>query len=340
METKKYDHQLTRLRIFACILVILVHITNSYLYAEKVLYADSFIPSLLMNIIARVGVPLFFMITGALSFSKSYSFNKNKNKIIHFLSIVIVWSVFYFLWNTFILHQKPLHLISYIFDPIKNHLWYMYDLIGFYIAFPLIYIMVKNMNRSMENYFMILWLILGGGARLLTRVLSMYDIEANLQYYVPIVQATYHLGYFICGYILYKRKDEIQKLPAALWFFLSLITTILICYLTYKDSNIQGHFHDSFLTYGSLLTMINSISIFNLNLKYEAKYHKAAVYFSSLTFGIYLFHPVVIDIFKRTLAFPNISFLWIPILLFIALVISTIFTAIIKKIPFIKKAVS
>lgn len=340
MEKKNYDQQLSRLRIFACILVILVHITNSYLYAKNSLFAENFIPSLLLNVIARIGVPLFFMITGILSLSKPYSKEKNKKKFFHFILIVILWSIFYLFWNTFILNEEPLHLISYIFEPVKNHLWYMYDLIGFYLAFPFIHAMVRNMNRSMENYFLILWLILGGGARLLTRILGMYEIEANLQYYVPIVQATYHLGYFICGYILYKRKDEFKNISSILLIVISIALTALTSYLTFKDSSLQSKFHDTFLTYGSLLTMLNSISIFLLNLKYRAKYHKALNYFSGLTFGIYLFHPVIIDIFKRLFSFPNTSILWIPIMLIGALIISTVFTIIVKQIPFLKKCVS
>lgn len=340
MEKKNYDQQLTRLRIFACILVILVHITNSYLYAKNSLFAESFIPSLLLNVIARIGVPLFFMITGILSLSRPYSKSKNRKKVLHFLFIVLFWNISYFIWNTFVLDEEPLHLVSYIFEPVKNHLWYMYDLIGFYIAFPFIHTMVKNMNRSMENYFLTLWLLLAGGARLLTRVLGMYEIDANLQYYVPIVQATYHLGYFICGYILYKRKDELKNMPFILLIISSIVLTVLTGYLTFRDSNLQNEFHDAFLTYGSLPTMLNAISIFLLNLKYKANYHKAINYFSSLTFGIYLFHPVIIDIFKRLFSFPNTSILWIPIMLIGALIISTFFTIIVKQIPYLKKCVS
>lgn len=337
---KKFDNQLTRLRIVACIFVILVHITNSYLYAKDALLASSFIPSLYLNVIARTGVPLFFMISGILALQRPYSSNKNRQKILHFLTILILWSIAYYIWNIFILHQNPLHLISYLFDPVKNHLWYMYVLIGLFISFPFIHTLVNHMDRSMENYFLFLWLFLGGGVRLLTRFLDMYDIEANMQYYVPIVQATYQLGYFVCGYILYKRKDELKNIPSIAYLLLSILFTLLTTYLTVKDSLIQTKFHDSFLTYGNLLTMLNSMSILLLNFKFKAKQNKYIQYFSGLTFGIYLIHPVIIDVWKHYLSFPNISIYWIPILLIATLILSSIFTAIVKKIPFISKLVS
>ena len=65
--------------------------------------------------------------------------------------------------------------------------------------------------------FLVLWLILAGGGRLLTRVLELSSIDVGIEYMVPILQATYWLGYFISGYLLYKRKDDLkQKLSTPL----------------------------------------------------------------------------------------------------------------------------
>lgn len=110
--------------------------------------------------------------------------------------------------------SNPLY---YLFDTAKNHLWYLYDLIGLYIAFPFIQAMVHHMDRRVENMFLVLWLILAGGGRLLTRVPELSSIDVGIEYMVPILQATYWLGYFISGYLLYKRKDDLkQKLSTPL----------------------------------------------------------------------------------------------------------------------------
>lgn len=340
MKSKQLDYRLVRLRIIACLFVIGVHVSNSYLYAKDSFHSPSFLPSLIMDVICRICVPLFFMISGYLALKKPYDAKKNKKKILHFLFIVVIWSIFFYIWNKYFLHNEMLPVLSYIFDPVKNHLWYMYDLIGLYIALPFIQAMVSHLSRSLENRFIIAWLIFAGGVRFLTRFLGLFDIEADMQYYIPIIQATYHLGYFVCGYILYKRKEEFTKLPASLLCFVFILSTFCISILTYYHSAISQSFKDSFLTYGEFFIMINSIIIFLLNAKIKAGKHKVMVWLSSLTFGIYLLHPLYIDILKKILDFPEVPSWWIFPMIAAVAVVSGLCIAVMQKIPYLNKLIS
>ena len=209
-KAKSFDQHIVRIRVLSCVLVVLIHITHAYLYAGGAIESKKFIPLVIINAASRIGVPLFFMISGYLTLRRPYDPEKNRKKIIHYIGVLFIWSCLFLLWNTLFLHDDPmLNPIYYLFETARNHLWYLYDLIGLYIAFPFIQAMVHHMDRRMENMFLVLWLILAGGGRLLTRMMGLIGTPVNMEYMVPILQATYWLGYFIGGYLLFKRMDEL-----------------------------------------------------------------------------------------------------------------------------------
>ena len=308
-KAKSFDQHIVRIRVLSCVLVVLIHITHAYLYAGGAIESKKFIPLVIINAASRIGVPLFFMISGYLTLRRPY--------------------------------DPVLNPIYYLFETARNHLWYLYDLIGLYIAFPFIQAMVHHMDRRMENMFLVLWLILAGGGRLLTRMMGLIGTPVNMEYMVPILQATYWLGYFIGGYLLYKRKDELKEklsvpLLSAVFIGSILMITLLVC----ADSFAAHDFQDAFLTYGELFMMLSSTSAFLLNTRFKAKQHRLFDWFGPLTFGVYLIHPIFIDIAKEFIRFPWASVLYIPLLLIVILIVSSLIVWVLSKLPGLKKIVS
>lgn len=338
---KKFDYNIARLRIAACILVIMVHITHAYLYQNGVMDLKKFPVLIVLNSIARLGVPLFFMISGLLCLKKSYTLEKVRSKIIHYVYVLVIWSIIFFVWNGWYLQEDQcLNPIYYVFEPMKNHLWYLYVLIGLYISYPLANIMIKHMNRSMENYFLLLWLLLAGVGNLLTLLMDLKGYNVSLEYKVPILQGTYWLGYYVAGYIIYKRKEDIKdKVPNWALIIAFLLSISCISVLTYADSIINGGFKVRFLTYGELFLMIASIAIFILNYKIKETRFPILNTLGSYTFGIYLVHPMFVDIAKDYIHFPY-SIVYIFIFLILILIPSTLITIGIMKLPKIKKIVT
>lgn len=78
---KKFDYNIARLRIAACILVIMVHITHAYLYQNGVMDLKKFPVLIVLNSIARLGVPLFFMISGLLCLKNLTPWKKSDPKL-------------------------------------------------------------------------------------------------------------------------------------------------------------------------------------------------------------------------------------------------------------------
>ena len=341
-KAKSFDQHIVRIRVLSCVLVVLIHITHAYLYAGGAIESKKFIPLVIINAASRIGVPLFFMISGYLTLRRPYDPEKNRKKIIHYIGVLFIWSCLFLLWNTLFLHDDPvLNPIYYLFETARNHLWYLYDLIGLYIAFPFIQAMVHHMDRRMENMFLVLWLILAGGGRLLTRMMGLIGTPVNMEYMVPILQATYWLGYFIGGYLLYKRKDELkEKLSVPLLSSVFIGSILMITLLVCADSFEAHDFQDAFLTYGELFMMLSSTSAFLLNTRFKAKQHRLFDWFGPLTFGVYLIHPIFIDIAKEFIRFPWASALYIPLLLIVILIVSSLIVWVLSKLPGLKKIVS
>ncbi len=341
---RTFDQKIVRLRVLACVLVVLVHITNAYLYSEDaaIVHMNTFPLIILINTVGRLGVPSFFMISGWLMLSRAFNFEKNKKKLIHYISILFIWSVIFLLWNACVLNEDvEWNPLFYLFEPAKNHFWYLYDLIGIYIAYPLIDILVHHMNRKTENYFLFFWLLLAGGGNLLTRLLAMGGVGVSLEYRVPILQGTYWLGYCVSGYILYKRRDELKKKVSNKLLTLSALLSILaIVTLTYVDTLHAEVFKDRFLTYGELFSMIAAVSVFILNSRIQAREYRIMKAFGKYTFGIYLIHPVFIDIAKIHFGFGGLHLTYILPILIVVVLASAVSTFIILKIPHINKIVT
>ena len=79
---------------------------------------------------------------------------------------------------------------------------------------------------------------------------------------------------------------------------------------------------------------------FLLNTRFKAKQHRLFDWFGPLTFGVYLIHPIFIDIAKEFIRFPWASALYIPLLLIVILIVSSLIVWVLSKLPGLKKIVS
>ena len=62
----KRDYSLDFLRVVACILVIIIHVANVYCRSYTNIDQINYIGAVIFNVVARISVPIFFMISGAL----------------------------------------------------------------------------------------------------------------------------------------------------------------------------------------------------------------------------------------------------------------------------------
>ena len=92
---KEKDNRLEVLRVISIFLVILIHVSSRYLRLYPNINDIPYFYLLSINIISRVCVPLFFMISGACLLGRSFDKVKYRKRIIRLITIIMFWTIFY-----------------------------------------------------------------------------------------------------------------------------------------------------------------------------------------------------------------------------------------------------
>ena len=85
--------------MISCIFVIVIHVTNYFCRAYGEITQSEYLFALLLDTLARVSVPCFFMISGALLLGREEPLKKHGERLLRFLIALVVWSVVYYIWN-------------------------------------------------------------------------------------------------------------------------------------------------------------------------------------------------------------------------------------------------
>ena len=120
MRTKDYNLELIRMASF--VLVIAIHVSNYFCRADGQISDGEYLFSLVIDTFARVSVPCFFMISGALLLGRDEPLSKHWKRLRRFFLALVVWSVIYYLWNTFYM-KSDFDLREIFYVPAEAHLW-------------------------------------------------------------------------------------------------------------------------------------------------------------------------------------------------------------------------
>lgn len=337
----KRDYSLDFLRVIACILVIVIHVANIYCRAYASIDDINYIGAVIFNAIARISVPIFFMISGALLIKNSeFDMKKYFKRIWRLLFALIIWNIFYYLFNFYYLGTSSNLFDTFIesfFVPTKRHLWFIYAIIGIYIALPFVQKMCHNLSEKEENLFMGLYLFFVGFVYVFRK-----EFNQTIDNPIPIIQATYYLGYFVIGHILYKRvsDNKIDKKWNKYLILLPIVCLTITILYTLKLSGESHSFDNTYLAYRSIFYILSSVSIFLLFVMYKEKfkYSKLIASISNLSFGIYLIHPVFQNIITENIAITQqLTYIYIPVYTLIIFLCAYFSAWIISKIPYLNK---
>lgn len=326
---RKRDNRLDLLRVISMIMVVIIHIANYYCRAFNDIDKISYLGALIFNTISRISVPFFFMISGATLLNKEYDKRKNKDRIIKKVITLFVITIIYFIWDKYYMN-KDINFLSLLSKPERKLLWFMYAIIGIYISLPFVKCMVDEMGKEEDKLFVILWLIFNG---------IFKGLNIGNTYLIPIISGTYYLGYFIIGYMITKHYDYIKKKKNNnLLLITAIISFIIVVISTYFLSlNINKHF-TCLLTYSNIIIMVASLSSYiYLYFNIKNKENKIISNLSNLSFGIYLFHGIILDYLMKLIPYKDIcSCIGIPIILIIIVFITSLIVSIFKN-TFISK---
>ena len=331
------------LRVLAIYAVITIHVLSKNWYDLNVNTFEWQIFNI-YDSICRWSVPVFIMISGALLLGKEHNIKKIfKKNIFHLTIAFIFWGIIYAIINY---QNKEQFIIKVISG--HYHMWFIQMIVGLYICTPILKKIVES--EKITKYFLVLsfcfnflfpqiiLLVNDFGGETLIKIFNTIDLLLN-KINLQIVLG--YTGYFIGGY--YLNKIDINKKYRKILYILgilgALITILLSAYISFVKQQPIENYYGNFC----INILIQAIAVF-VWFKYNAfrfkKIYNIIKKISECSFGIYLVHVLIIDYLIKILKLNILSFnplLSIPTISFIVFIISFILSAILKKIPLLKK---
>jgi surface polysaccharide O-acyltransferase-like enzyme len=297
-------------RVISIFLVVLLHTSAGLLYKWNSIPTDHWWAANIYDSFSRMSVPLFVMLSGALLLPKEESyttfFTKRLKRImfpwVFWTGVFVIWSL------TF--HGVEVHsFIEFkrlVIEVFFGEFWFLGMLFGVYLVTPLWRIFVKSATRNDSIFLFLLWFV---GLSLLPFVGHLFhrDFLQTSPLYIQ------YSGYFVLGYQLSKMKVSSHRRKKLFWIWLTLSLSIAV--LTFVVSFSLNSFSDLFYDFFNPIQVIISSSLFlfllslkegelfsflriDQNLK-QKKITHLVKYLSETAFGIYLCHPLFLDVLKR-----------------------------------------
>jgi surface polysaccharide O-acyltransferase-like enzyme len=330
------------LRLIALFAVIVLHISAIPLGQYGHVPINTWLTADFYNALVRFAVPVFVMITGALTLHREYelgSFLKKRlsRVVVPFLfwSLVYVWYSWYneelvFSTDAWTSVKQVLHQLKY---GSSYHLWYVYMLIGLYFFIPIISKFVRNATKREIEYFLAMWMI----TMIITQpLISRFNPQVDIHYFAG------YAGYLVLGHYLTFNVNYSKRL--VMWMRVLFIALLIIItggtYLLYKYTNLITILYEPI---GPAIVLLAS-SVFLLGrftkLQLPAFLLKAKDFACEYNYGIYLSHALILYFLDYPfgisfkLCTPLIS---IPVTAIICFALSLLLVWLLSKLPVVGK---
>lgn len=322
---KQRNYSFDIMRVLACILIICMHAPMPTVAANGIILSS-------ISYFTAPGLCLFFVISGSLLLPiKTDTKTFLKKRLGKVIMPTLVFTILYISLNYFI-NEKHDILRSVLSIPFsaQGHgvLWFMYTLIGLYLASPIISKWLDSATKAEIEFYLLLWII-SLCYPILKLFVSINEGNTGILYYF-----SGYIGYFVLGYYLKKYPESITLKKLIIPDIIAIIAPIVL-----KLMNIEIDFYAMFW-YLSIFVALLCTTIYVLINKVKIKSEKIICAFqliSNLSFGIYLIHIAVMRFFIWELDFiiniNNYIIQWI-IVVGLTFIISCSIAYIISLFPF------
>ncbi|MDR0911847.1 MAG: acyltransferase [Methanobrevibacter sp.] len=350
---------LDQLRVLGTLGVICCHV--AWLWKGSLVGSFNYDMMFLFNIMGRFGVPVFLMLSGVLLLNKDYEiYSFLKKRLPRIIWPMIFWRgisllVILFTRRQFPFFESALQGLTYIVGIYLGSHWYVWMLIGVYLAMPVINEFVKSKGMNGIKYYLILWFI----TSIICCICLYYKIDSL---FVDLSFFAGPIGFAMLGYYLHNKEFNLTPPKLMSLGLISFITaTLLKTYLFLSGLNILILKYYIFQTQTSLeidiLVLLQCIGIF-IFIKYfnhekltgkllkisqllrNGLMKKLTLSISKSSYGIYLNHFISLGIIGL-LTFLNLinhsAWKWIPFLTILVLIVSWGMILILSKIPHMNK---
>lgn len=298
--TEKYKKKdivyLEVLRIAAIIGVLFNHTNKSgfFLFAETANKAD-YVVSLVLSVLCKMSVPLFFMISGFLLLGKKETFSEVMKKRVVRYGLVIVLAVLLTYTLTALYRKESFsvrELVKTVYRGDIGTYWFLYAYLGLMLMLPFLRGIAGVLSKTTVYYLVLLRILCKGILPAAIFVLLGYDMSPAL--YILLLEDS--LFYFLTGYYFGTADNPLNpcKVRAACWC-LSGVSVAVSCFMTYYEYRVTGNYTENFLD--NFLPVV-CITLFCTmrhcfgRIKIPDRIKKVILFLGDKTFGIYLLEPV------------------------------------------------
>ena len=332
MTEKREDRKtyLDILRVVAVFLVIYAHTRATgkrvYQHSENLINIWG---GLFLDCLRCCNNWLFLMISGALLLKKDESIKTILvHRVLRMVMALSIFSVFYI-----IVEGKYVSIGQSILDilcgRVRNSFWFIYSYIGYLLLLPVLRTVAQNISDQHMKYLIIVFLI--------------FDFVFSNVYAItslPAIAVEFQLGKFLIypliGY--YLSNHEQPKSTVLIMGIVSFVGLIICSLATYNEHINTGEWSENYIYRSESVCAIFMFCLAQRVIKSTNVRFWAAV--SSAAFGIYFIAPYLLKKFKfiytaihRYLPVIPSNILFIMCIMLIA----TVLTLVLKKIPIIKK---
>lgn len=284
-------------RLIAMFGVLVIHISAPIFYDYRNIELNSFLVANALDSLARVSVPLFAMLSGALLLGRNMSQGLGGvvSRVMKVALPLAFWSVLHVFWLNY-WTGKPLSVPNALFQalqgPVMYHLWFVYMTIGVYILLPVLQpISVALLaSKRLAVYFFGVWFLVNS--------VTVY-FPVSILTHLTLSSFLNWPGYFLLGFYLV-RSDVLSKVPvwcSGVVFFLASLATFLI---SWRLSSLSPVPDETAFLYFSPNVLIAACAAFHMirEIRVPAVLVRPVGFLSSIVFPVYFMHLLVIDLIK------------------------------------------
>lgn len=339
------------LRIFATFCVLFNH-TGTKGFAIFTIATESawFPVYLFLAAACKVAVPIFLMISGALLLKKEEPVAViMKKRFVKFLVILffagLIIYLYFLNWDLgkFSLSSFLRQLYS---TNITSALWYLYAFLAYILTLPFLRKLAGSMQPKDYLYLTGLMVLISS-----LRCFELFALDYEVHFHSDFdLFTTMDIVYYpLMGHFLANELSDEKITPKtaliswAVGFFFLVVNCWLTCawcsHLGEWDYSTCQNFLQRFVFFPALSSFVVMRYVF-MRVNLPPKIESAIVYLGSCTFGIYLFERIYREetLFVYDLLEPYLpQFLACVAWIFAAFLLGLLVTAVLKKIPVIRK---
>ena len=347
---KKYNIGYDILTICACLMVVFFHMNGIvYTYSDTISWKISVVE----RCVVYSAIPIFFMLTGAklMDYRSRYSTREYVKKRLLRVGIpFLFWNAFYVLYGILVTPETSFSSVKefismFLNSEFQGRYWFFYPLFAVYMAIPVLSLVLQAKDHrkylwyTVYATFVLKWV--------LVPVCSMFGVQYNSYLTMPISGG--YMMYAILGYLIstetWSRKKRIVL------YALAAVSGVFAVYYTVTVSGAAGETKRYLFSYDYFPSALTGAAIFvfvkhlfdkpvkSSALQPGGTIAKGIRAMSENCMGVWLTHSLGILVLGFLTDMDQSSYIWRFVCPFVVFASCIVGTAIVKKIPLLKRIV-